>query len=361
MVFVLERQGLAIFNRTSPPPYAATFTNLAVGKYFLSATLANGGIKPAGDVSFDIVVASAAPANDNWGQAAVLPGLNQTVTNFNTYATSETNEPVHAGLGVGKSVWWLWNAGSNGFYTVTTAGSAFDTVVGVYTGTNLSTLVAVGANDDAGPNAFSQATFYATNGTTYYFAVDGASAYAYGETRLRLVAGSPPAISITSPVDGSLRLVASPATPTNAQAAAAITDPAGVARVDYWFDSSSGFNRSGSLSSPYQLGLTNLTEGHYTLTLAASNSLGLISVANAGFSVISLAPVLVTEGFLFSSNRFQLGVTGFKGPNYSLQASSNLDVWCSLKTFTNFAGAEKLTDTNSASFNKRFYRASATQ
>jgi hypothetical protein len=84
-------------------------------------------------------------------------------------------------------------------------------------------------------------------------------------------------------------------------------------------------------------------------------------VANAGFSVISLAPVLVTEGFLFSSNRFQLGVTGFKGPNYSLQASSNLDVWCSLKTFTNFAGAEKLTDTNSASFNKRFYRASATQ
>jgi len=156
-------------------------------------------------------------------------------------------------------------------------------------------------------------------------------------------------------------LVPLPTTATNTPAAAAITDLAGVARVDYWFDGSLGLSRSGVLSSPYQLSLTNLVEGHYLLTLAASNNVGLISVTNTGFSVISLAPLLFMEGFTLSSNRFQLAVTGFKGPNYALQASSNLDAWCSLKTFTNFAGAEKVADTNAAQFNRRFYRASSTQ
>ncbi len=361
LVFIMERQGSVILNRTSPPPYTVTFSNLTAGKYFLSASLVTAGMSPGGNVSFDIAAASPAPANDNWSQATVLADINTTVTSFNNYATSEPDEPMHAGIGAGESIWWSWNAVSNGVFTVTTAGSSFDTVLGVYTGTNLSTLVEIGASDDAGPNAFSQVTFSATNGTVYYFAVDCASAAAFGKAQLRLVAGVPPMISISSPPDGFLMLVPLPTTATNTTAAASITDPEGVAQVDYWFDGGSSMSRSGILSPPYQLNLTNLTEGHYLLTLVASNNLGLISVTNAGFSVISLAPLLFTEGFTLSANRFQLAITGFKGPNYTVQASSNVDAWCSLKTFTNFAGAEKMTDTNAAQFSRRFYRASSTQ
>lgn len=361
LVFILEWQGSVLINRTSPPPYAVTFSNLSAGKYYLSAALVAAGAPPNGNVSFDISATSSAPANDNWSQAAILSGLNTTVISTNTYATGEANEPVHAGMGAGKSLWWAWSAVSNGLVTATTAGSSFDTVLGVYTGTSLSTLTEIAASDDAGLNAFSQATFFATNGNTYYFALDGVSAAAFGEARLRLVAGSPPAISITSPLDGFLMLVASPTTPTNTPVAATVTDPVGIARVNYSFDGGSGVSRSGMLSPPYQFNLTNLTEGHYTLTLTASNNAGLISLTNRGFSVISLAPVLVGEGFSLSTKQYQLALTGFKGPNYTLQASSNLDAWCSLKTFTNFAGAEKVADTNAAQFNQRFYRAASDQ
>jgi hypothetical protein len=131
--------------------------------------------------------------------------------------------------------------------------------------------------------------------------------------------------------------------------------------VDYWFDGGLGVSRSGIISSPYQLSLTNLLAGHYVLTLAASNNVGLVSITNIGLSVISLEPVLVLDGYIPSSGKFQMAVTGFKGPNYSLLASTNLDVWCSLKTWTNFAGAEKVADTNAAQFNRRFYRASSSQ
>src|SRR5262249_48610798 len=149
----------------------------------------------------------------------------------------------------------------------------------------------VAANDDAGPNSFSQATFFATNGVIYYFAVDSTSPFGVGEARLRLLPGSPPVISITSPGDGAVFLVTSPSKATNTQASASIADSTGIARADYWFDGA-GVSRSGTLSSPYQLNLTNLLPGHYVMTLAASNNLGLVSTTNTVLSVISLAPIL---------------------------------------------------------------------
>ena len=357
--FVLEHQGNILLSRTSPPPYSTTFSNLASGKYFLSATLLTSGSPFTGDVSFDVMPLRLSPPNDNWGQALTLTDLNSPTTGTNSYATSEPGEPAHAGLGTGKSIWWSWNAVSNGVFTATTAGSGFDTVLAVYTGTNLDTLTEVGASDDAGPNPFSQVTFFATNSTKYFFAVDSASAASFGKVQLRLVAGLAPVISITSPADGLVALVSSPSVATNAQAAATITDNAGVARVDYWFDGGTGASRSGLLSAPYQLTLTNLAEGHYVLTLTASNNAGLVSTATTGFSVISLAPVLVMESYAAASKRVELALTGFKGPTYALEGSTNLEVWCSVNTWTNFRGAEKLVDTNAIQFTRRFYRASS--
>ena len=122
VAFVLERQGAVFLSVTSAPPYSVTLSNLTVGKYFMSAKLVAAGSPPSGDVSFNINPASLQPVNDNWSQAAVVPGLNVTVTGSNTYATAEPDEPKHADVGVGKSIWWSWTAPSNGVFTVTTRG-----------------------------------------------------------------------------------------------------------------------------------------------------------------------------------------------------------------------------------------------
>ena len=356
IAFTLERQGVVFVNTTSPPPYSVTFSNLSAGKYFLSAKLVAAGSPPAGDVSFNVVPTSLQPVNDDWSHASVVPGLDVTVSGSNTYATAEVDEPMHADVGAGQSIWWTWTAPSSGVFTATTVGSSFDTALGVYTGVSISTLNEVVADDDIGPNAFSQVTFIATNGLVYYFAVDGASSAQTGQASLRITASPPPAIAITAPVNGISFLVGSTSQTTNAQAAASITAPSGIAQVNYWFDGP-GTNSTGTLSSPYQFNIGSLKTGQYTLTLTAANNDGLIGVTNVGFSVISIAPQIVLAEFSRSAAQFQFGVLGFQGTNYDLEISSNLVAWSVATHWTNFSGAEIINNTNLSSARKQFYRA----
>jgi hypothetical protein len=356
VAFLLERQGAVFITLTSPPPYAVTFSNLTAGKYFLTASLVAAGAPPKGDLSFDINPASLQPANDNWNQAIALPGFNTTMISTNTFATKEVSEPVHGDVGGGKSVWWSWTAPSNGVYSATTLGSSFDTVLAVYTGSSLGALTEVAADDDIGPYQVSQVTFSGTNGTIYYFAVDGASTNAFGEAHLRLLADPLPTMSISAPPNGHAFLVTSPAQATNTQTAASITDPSGITSVNYWFDGP-GTNVSGTLSSPYQLAVSNLKVGQYGLTLAAMNNHGLISVTNAGFSVVSMAPQIITAEFQQSRTQFQFGVLGLQGTNYDLEISTNLVAWSAATHWTNFSGAEIINNTNVSASPKQFYRA----
>ena len=361
LVFVLERQGKIVLRHTVPPPYALTFTNLSPGKYFLAAMLESPSLSTVGDLSFDIAPATVRPTNDDWSQAAVLSTLDTAAIASNLQATRQANEPTPSGSGAGKTIWWTWTASTSSVFTTTTAGSSFDTLLGVYVGTNVATLTSVASNDDIGPNSFSQVTFSATNGVTYYFLVDSATGSDGGRAQLRLLEGLPPSIAITAPADGYLMLVASSLQATNVSAAIKALDPAGIASVDYWFDGGTNISRSGSLVPPYQLSLTNLFEGHYLLTVAASNNVGLVSSVNTGLSIISLEPALVIDRSGSVQGKFQMGLTGFKGPKYTLQTSTNLDVWCGVNTWTNFAGAVKVTDTNAAQLQRGFYRAASAQ
>lgn len=361
LVFVLEWRGNVVLSRTSAPPYALTFTNLSPGKYFLTAMLPSPTLPTLGDLSFDISAATLRPTNDDWSQAEILSTLDMVVTGFNLQATRQANEPAPGGGGAGKSIWWAWTASSSGVFTATTAGSGFDTLLGVYAGADVDTLVSIAANDDIGPNAFSQVTFSAIEGVTYYFLVDGATGSIGGQARLRLLAGTPPSLAITDPPDGYLMLVASSAQATNVSATITAGDATGIALVEYWFDGGTNVSRGGSLASPYQLNLTNLFTGHYILTVSASNNAGLISVANVGLSVITLEPLLTMERVASMPGKLQMSLTGFKGSKYSLQTSSNLDVWCGVNTWTNFAGAVKVADTNMVQSQQRFYRATTAQ
>ncbi len=118
--------------------------------------------------------------NDNFAAATTitLSGNAATVTGFNNNATKEAGEPSHAGNSGGRSVWWKWTAPSGGPVTLTTQGSVFDTLLGVYVGSAVSSLTTITSGDDVQPGViqYSSVTFTATGGVPYYFAVDGFNA-----------------------------------------------------------------------------------------------------------------------------------------------------------------------------------------
>ena len=97
---------------------------------------------------------AAAPANDNFADAAVQSGLPATATGTNVDASTEPGEPGHYFFSFGHSVWWSWTAPSDGDVTVDTCGSDFETVLAVYTGTSVGALTRVARNrlafDDCG-------------------------------------------------------------------------------------------------------------------------------------------------------------------------------------------------------------------
>jgi hypothetical protein len=118
------------------------------------------------------------PTNDSFANATVVSlsggvyyGANGV---YNTNATKEAGEPHHAGNAGGKSLWWAWTATADGSCHVDTIGSAFNTLLAVYTGSAVNSLTPVASNDDSSmmPPA-SELSFDATAGTTYQIAVDG--------------------------------------------------------------------------------------------------------------------------------------------------------------------------------------------
>ncbi len=133
----------------------------------------DGGDGATGNIVLGVNLAPS-PANDLFAHAISLPGNSDTVHGSNIAATLETGEPFHAGNGGGSSVWWTWTPTISGQATVSTAGSSFDTVLGIYTGTAVSNLIEVASNDDGGgSDGTSLAVFHVTAGTPYRIAVDG--------------------------------------------------------------------------------------------------------------------------------------------------------------------------------------------
>ncbi len=112
-----------------------------------------------------------APPNDAFLMAEVLPGENGVSSGVNYGASEETGEPPHARYGT-KSVWYEWTATANGELQVTTAGSNFDTLLGVYTGTSVDLLTEVASNDDYN-GLQSRVTFPVYQNVTYHIAVAG--------------------------------------------------------------------------------------------------------------------------------------------------------------------------------------------
>lgn len=150
----------------------------------------------------------APPNNDDFVDAAKIPTPGDLILAVNDYATIEPGEPVHADVPtVSATLWWNWSAENDGPVLVDTAGSSFNTVVAVYTGSPVNRLQKVAAADNAGGRAQGFVTFTAKAGTTYRVVVGGSDASQTGTIRLRLMPNGvpdtvPPVIKIDSPSNG---------------------------------------------------------------------------------------------------------------------------------------------------------------
>ena len=71
-------------------------------------------------------------ASDSFAGRAPLLNLLNLMSYDNTSDTTEPGEPLIGGIPGGKSVWFTWTPLLGGVATITTAGSSFDTLLGVY-------------------------------------------------------------------------------------------------------------------------------------------------------------------------------------------------------------------------------------
>lgn len=119
-----------------------------------------------------------APVNDNFAQAIVLSGTNDSRTGDTVVgATLEIGEDPFITVGdvdieATHSIWYTWTPSSDGWATISLEGSDFDTLLGVYTGGAVNALTRVASNDD-GNDLWSIVTLHVAAGTTYRIRVDG--------------------------------------------------------------------------------------------------------------------------------------------------------------------------------------------
>lgn len=134
-----------------------------------------------------------AVANDDFIAAQQISGPSGSIAGTTVTASRETGEPPHGGRDASASIWYRWTAPASGTLRVTTQGSSFDTLLGAYTGSSVSSLNPLADNDDhAYPRArWSSVEFAVTAGSTYFIAVDGFGRFT-GSTVLNWSLGATP-------------------------------------------------------------------------------------------------------------------------------------------------------------------------
>lgn len=157
--------------------------------YAANYVVYNGGIipTPTAGPSPTPTVAPTAPINDDFSQATGIELLENTFQNNQsiTYATTAIDDPYFTcvpGKGY-KSVWYQYFPESDGYLTLQTAGSGYDTVLGVWQGMRGS-LTSVGCNDDTIGSTTSYLRVPVNAGQTYMVEAAGYYSFATGDLSL---------------------------------------------------------------------------------------------------------------------------------------------------------------------------------
>ncbi|NNF66112.1 MAG: VCBS repeat-containing protein [Gammaproteobacteria bacterium] len=235
--------------------------------------------------------------NDNFANAEVL-SENGTWIGTNVGATFETSEPMHAGFSGGTSIWFQWTPGFDGYLTMDTFGSGFDTLLALYTGSSIDALSEVASDDDTDGRQSQLLNIAVQDGVTYFIAVDGYAGASGAVTLTWSLAEQfdtvPPNVTIWDPVDG-------------------ITLPQGAVDNSFYtcFDPSPSSGLASCVGDvPSGDPIDTSTPGVFTFTATATDNAGNSSVAMATYTVVANPPndnfvdaqAIATEGSLSGTN-----------------------------------------------------------
>ncbi|WP_216831016.1 hypothetical protein [Alkalihalobacterium elongatum] len=130
------------------------------------------------------------PPNDLCTSATAITTLPFSNTINTCNATLDYNSPCFEdNRGDYFSVWYSYTPAVDMQINANTAGSDYDTVLSVFTGTcdNLQFIV---CNDDASPDLTSRVIFTATAGVTYYFMIGGFDSFVCGNLVFNVLEGT---------------------------------------------------------------------------------------------------------------------------------------------------------------------------
>ncbi|MGZ4961066.1 MAG: protease pro-enzyme activation domain-containing protein [Limisphaerales bacterium] len=180
VTFSASAQGLPTLH------YQWTYNNGTIsGETGTSLTLNNA--MPSDSGTYNVVVANSTgtatssnavlivyglPPNDDCAHAIAISGENYTNVQSTLLATTAGDVHPTCVPDFGNAVWYSWTAPSDGFVTVDTIGSGFDTVLSVYSG-SCGALTPIDCDDDGGGNLASQLSHFVNAGVTYYYEVGG--------------------------------------------------------------------------------------------------------------------------------------------------------------------------------------------
>lgn len=167
--------GSTFLGSDSSSPYSVLWANAVEGVYSVraQATDNRGAVRSSNPITVNVGLPPAT-FGDMFTTRGVVFGFTNIIRGTNITFTREPGEPRHASRNSSHSGWLSWTAPATGLVRMDTIGSDFDTLLAVYTGSPVSNLTVVAANDDAnGDTVFSSLAFNVTNGVTYHIAVDG--------------------------------------------------------------------------------------------------------------------------------------------------------------------------------------------